>query len=159
MITCRLQARKQARQTLWYHLQLKQLIQARHIQEVRRRMKISLITLIWLTPQQAPQRNPNNVQLVNSLPNLAVYLIGQLAAMPVLIHLHFPCKFLLLCFHFFSYILFCLSVAEFGWSLFYIYMDRLPAEWTGSPVRMEKADRKQSQKSRRWRLSFPCFNF
>lgn len=101
MITCRLQVRKQARQTLWYHLQLKQLIQARHIQEVRRRMKISLITLIWLTPQQAPQRNPNNVQLVNSLPNLAVYLIGQLAAMPVLIHLHFPCKFLLLCFHFF----------------------------------------------------------
>lgn len=101
MITCRLQERTQARQTLWYHLQLKQLIQARHIQEVRRRMKISLITLIWLTSQQAPERNPINVQLVNSLPNLAVYLIGQLAAMPVLIHLHFPCKFLLLRFHFF----------------------------------------------------------
>lgn len=60
---------------------------------------------------------------------------------------------------FFSYILFCLSVAEFGWSLFYIYMNRLPAEWTGSPVRMVKADGKQSQKHRRWRLSFPCFKF
>ncbi|KAJ7942173.1 18S pre-ribosomal assembly protein gar2-like protein [Quillaja saponaria] len=35
----------------------------------------------------------------------------------------------------------------------------LTAEWSGSPVRMETADRRQLQKHRRWRIRFLCCKF